>query len=72
MTNKEYRVKRMKQSYDYCYFCQKRNGNWYYDCSPTFVHGRHGSGKPIESFKVRRFRTWKYNRKTQCGRFTLK
>lgn len=65
MTRKEERIKRMKQSYDYCYICQKRNGSWYYDCSPTFVWGRHGNGKPIQSWKRRAFKSWKHNRLTQ-------
>lgn len=65
MTRKEEKIKRMKQSHDYCFICQKRNGSWYYDCSPTFVHGRHGNGKPIESHKRRAFRTWKHTRRTQ-------
>ena len=62
---KEEKVKRMKAIYNYCFICQKRSGSWYYDCSPTYICGRHGNGKPIQWWKRREFRTWKYNRKTQ-------
>ncbi len=65
MTNKEKKVKQMNAIYNYCFICNKRNGSWYYDCSPTIVYGRHGNGKPIESNKRREYRSWKHNRKTQ-------
>jgi hypothetical protein len=65
MKNKEERVKRMRTEWNYCFICSKRCGNWYYDCSPSKIWGRHGSGKPIYSHKHREFRCWKHNRKTQ-------
>ncbi len=65
MKNKEEKVKRMRTNWNYCFICSKRCGSWYYDCAPSKIWGRHGSGKPIYSHKHREFKSWKYNRKTQ-------
>lgn len=66
MTSKEEKIKRMKTIYDYCFICQKRSGSWYYSCHPAdYKLYRHGSGKPIQNYKFREFKSWKYNRKTQ-------
>lgn len=62
---KEEKVKMMNDSYNYCMICNKRNGSWYYDCSPSTVWGRHGNGKAIYSHKYREYKSWKHNRKTQ-------
>ena len=64
----------MKYEYTYCFICAKRCGSYYYDCSPmTFKSpGRHGSGKLISTFDARKFRTWKYTRKTQWKQILLK
>lgn len=67
LTQKEYRLRLMKEKYSYCYVCQKRSGSWYYDCSPADMKckHRHGNGRKIERYMHRSYRTWKYNRKTQ-------
>ena len=43
----------MKNSYQYCRICCRRSGNYHAYCGPR---GRN---------RVREFRTWKHNRKTQ-------
>ena len=65
-TSKEYHKIQMSEDH-YCPICMKRSGSWYYDCSPTDMRSkhRHGNGKAIYRWKARRFKTWKYNRKTQ-------
>ncbi len=65
MTNKERKVKQMNETYCYCFICNKRNGSWYYDCSPSKIWGRHGKGNPIYSHKFIEYKSWKHNRKTQ-------
>jgi hypothetical protein len=65
MKNKEERVKQMNKLWNYCPICSKRCGSWFYDCAPSKVWGRHGSGKPIYSHKYREYKSWKHNRKTQ-------
>lgn len=53
----------MKEVYNYCFICQKRNGSWYYDCHHSGWYAkRHGSGKIV---KQRECKSWKHNRKTQ-------
>ena len=53
MKNKEEKVKQMNKLWNYCPICSKRCGSWYYDCAPSTIWGRHGSGKPIYSHKYR-------------------
>lgn len=65
MTNKEYKIKQMRQTYSYCFICQKRCGSWYYYCNVGTLRGRHGNGKPIYPKKYREYKSWKYNRKKQ-------
>ncbi len=66
-TSKEYKLLMMHYEYSYCYICTKRCGSFYYDCSPqnTRVRHRHGSGKPIYTWKYRSYKTWKHSRKTK-------
>ena len=63
----EWKIKRMKAIYNYCFICQKRNGSWYWQCDKFGWSGgpRHGNGKPVYPHKQREYKTWKYNRKTQ-------
>ena len=60
---KEEKIKQMKAIHNYCYICQKRSGNWHYDCHPSSGKAkRHGSGKIV---RQRECKTWKHNRKNQ-------
>ncbi len=65
--SREYKITQMKYEYDYCFFCAKKCGSYYYDCSPMTYKspGRHGSGKLVSTYDAREFRTWKHTRKTQ-------
>ena len=67
LTSREYTLKLMKETYSYCYICQKRSGSWYYDCSPADMHckHRHGNGRKILPYKYRSYKSWKHNRKTK-------
>ena len=67
LSSREYRLKQLRIEYNYCPICMKRNGSWYYDCSPQNVQAksRHGDGRILTSFDYREYKTWKYNRKTQ-------
>lgn len=66
VTNKEYKIKLLKNIFYYCPICSKRNGMLYYSCNVySRVKGRHGSGKPIFNHDYREYKNWKYNRKTQ-------
>lgn len=65
MNNRIYKILQYKKIYDYCYICQKREGNYYAYCGPDKVYGYHGNGKRIYSIQRREYRTWKHNRKTQ-------
>ena len=64
-TGKEYH--RLQMYNDYCPICSKRCVSWYYDCSPEDMRAknRHGNGKAIYTWYYRRYKTWKYNHKTQ-------
>ena len=63
MTNKEYKIKKMKSIYCYCFICQKRTGSWYYECTPEQFKKvvRRGDGRII----YRPQKNWKKFRKTQ-------
>ena len=66
VNSREYRLKQLKSSYDYCLICCKRSGSFYYSCSPSEVRvNRHGNGRAIYNHDYREYKTWKYNRKTQ-------
>lgn len=67
VNSREYRLKQLKSSYDYCLICCKRSGSFYYDCSPADARSRHrhGNGRAIYNHDYREYKTWKYNRQTQ-------
>ena len=64
---REYRLRKLKEEYSYCLICCKRSGSFYYSCHPSDVQSkhRHGNGKHLSGHDIRKYRTWKYNRKTQ-------
>lgn len=54
-----------KSIFTYCCICQKREGTFYAFCGMGNEYGYHGDGKRIFGDDRRKYKTWKYNRKTQ-------
>lgn len=63
--NHNYKITFKNGIYNYCYICQRREGNFYAYCGPSKEYGYHGNGKRIYSKQRREYRTWKHTRKTQ-------
>jgi len=63
--SRSYKIVMMKNYYDYCYICQRREGSYDAACCPAKVYGYHGNHKRVYSTNYRSYRSWKHQRQTQ-------